>query len=190
MGKNVAMLVMFDPYTMAEKEIIHPSFNGVIKQSISKISLKIEFEMFLLLKHPKQDWQYRIEKVKSIIGVNNETKPGDMELESFNKVSKVFETAIQGYKMKHYDGDVLVFYAKEHYYFTDRNKGILYKRMHISNDTKNSWKKHARYVEIYEIEGEHSTMFELNHAAELAEILQSYLENINNIENENSQVLV
>lgn len=186
MGKDVAMLIMFDPYAIEEKEIIHPSFNSIIKKTISKISLKLEFEMFLLLKHPKQDLQYKIEKVKSIIGVNNETKPGDMELESFNKVSKVFETAIQGYKMKPYNGDVLIFYAKEHYYFTDRNKGILYKRMYISNDTKNSWKKHARSVEIYEIEGEHSTMFELNHAAELSEILQSYLENINNISTKNN----
>ncbi|MDB4901294.1 MAG: amino acid adenylation enzyme/thioester reductase family protein [Mucilaginibacter sp.] len=193
MGKEVAMLSLFDSYTIKKEEILTASFNyifpmpGLIKKRISKISLKMDLEMFLLLKYPKQYFQYKFEKVKSIIGVNK-TKLGDAELKSFNKVSKVFETAKCNYKMKHYEGDILVFYAKEHYYFTDRNKGIYYKRISISNETKNSWKKHARSVEIYEIEGEHSTMFDLKHAAELAEIVQSSLKSINIIENENSQV--
>jgi thioesterase domain-containing protein/acyl carrier protein len=193
MGKEVAMLSLFDSYTIKKEEILAASFNynfpmpGLIKKPLSKISLKIKFEMFLLLKYPKQYLQYKIEKVKSIIGVND-AKPGNIELKSFNKVSKIFETAKCNYKMKHYEGDILVFYAKEHYYFTDKNNGIYYKSISISNETKNSWKKHARSVEIYEIEGEHSTMFDLKHATELAEIVQSSLESINIIENENSQV--
>jgi amino acid adenylation domain-containing protein len=175
--KEVSMLIMFDPYATDEKQMVHATFNnhyGIIEKFFKKISLKMGFEMFLLLKHPKQDLQYRIKKVKALMGINK-TKAGDIELESFNKVSKVFQTATANYKMKHYDGELILFYAKDHYYFVDRNKGILYKRFDTSSDTKNSWKKHAKSVVIHEIEGEHSTMFDLKYAPALVEILQNYL---------------
>jgi amino acid adenylation domain-containing protein len=192
MGEEVAMLSMFDPYA-TEEEIIPVSFNkyyrlsGIIKNSLSKIILKIKFETFLLLRHPKYNFQYKIEKVKSITGISK-IKPGDIEMASFNEVSKVFEKAVQSYKMKHYEGDVLVFYAKEHYYFGDWNRRIFYKSISISNDTKNSWKRHAKSVSIYEIDGEHSTIFDPEHAAGLAEIVQNCLDRINIASNENPQV--
>jgi amino acid adenylation domain-containing protein len=182
MGKKVAMLGMFDASTIEEEEIVPGSLNNyyhipsIIKNSLSTVSLKIKFETYLLLKHPKQALLYKIEKVKSIMGVTEST-PEDIELESFNKASGVFETAIRNYKMKHYGDEILVFYAKEHYYFIDRDKRILYKRISISNDIKNSWRRYAKSVKIYEIDGEHSTIFDPRYALGLAKILQKHLDN-------------
>jgi len=112
----------------------------------------------------------------------SEPTPEDIEMESFRKVSKVFETAIRNYKMKHYEGEVLVFYAKEHFYFVDRNKRIIYKRMFINNDTKNAWKKYAKSVKIYEIDGEHSTIFNPKYASGLAKRIQTHLDTNDNQE--------
>jgi len=187
MGKQVAMLGMLDASAMEEEEVIPATFNnyyhipGFIKNFFSAVLLKIKFEIFLLLKHPKQALLYKIEKVKSIMGISEPT-PEDIEMESFRKVSKVFETAIRNYKMKHYEGEVLVFYAKEHFYFVDRNKRIIYKRMFINNDTKNAWKKYAKSVKIYEIDGEHSTIFNPKYASGLAKIIQTHLDTNDNQE--------
>ncbi|MDB4904330.1 MAG: Amino acid adenylation domain protein, partial [Mucilaginibacter sp.] len=181
-GKKIAMLGMFDASTIEEEEIIPATFNNyyhipsIIKNSVSAVSLKMKFETYLLRKHPKQALLYKVEKVKSIIGVTEST-PEDIELESFNKASEVFETAIRSYKMKYYEDEILVFYAKEHYYFIDRDKRILYKRISISDDTKNSWKRYAKSVKIYEIDGEHSTIFDPRYALGLAKILQKQLDN-------------
>jgi amino acid adenylation domain-containing protein len=182
MDKKVAMLGMFDASIIEEEEIIPATLNNyyhipnIITNSFSTVSLKIRFEMYLLLKHPKQALLYKIEKVKSIIGVTEST-PEEIELESFNKASGVFETAIRSYKMRYYEDEILVFYAKEHYYFIDRDKRILYKKINISNDTKNSWKRYAKSVKIYEIDGEHSTIFDPRYALGLAKILQKHLDN-------------
>ncbi|HEY4326480.1 MAG TPA: amino acid adenylation domain-containing protein [Mucilaginibacter sp.] len=184
MGKEVVMLSMFDAYATEEEEIAPASFRNyflipkIIKNSLSIISLKVGFELFLLLKHPKQALLYKIEKVQSRIGIFEPT-PENLEMESFNKTSKIFETAIDEYNMGYYDGEVLTFYAKEHYYFIDRNKQIIYKRINISSSTKNSWNQHAKYVKTYEIEGEHSTIFSLEYATGLAKILQQHLDNAN-----------
>jgi amino acid adenylation domain-containing protein len=185
MGKEVALLAMFDAFTIEEEKIVPPSFNNyyripqILKNSFSQISLKIDFEMYLLFKHTRQALLYKIDKMQSRIRVNK-AKPGDIELKSFNKVAKVFQTAATSYKMKHYEGEVLIFYAKEHYYFTDSDKGIIYKRIDISDDVKNAWKKHAKSVKIYEIDGEHSSIFSFKHATGLVEILRNQLDNINN----------
>jgi len=195
LGKEVAMLSLFDPYTKEEEKIVSPALSnyyglgGAIKNFFSRILLKIDFEMFLLLKHPKQAFIYKIEKLISFLGINK-TNPQVMELASFNKVAKVFQTAISSYKTQYFEGEILLFYAKDHHYFTDRNKGIFYKRIDISDDMKNSWKQHAKFVKLYEIDGDHSTMFNLQYATRLVEILQSYLGNADSIADENSRMLV
>jgi amino acid adenylation domain-containing protein len=179
MGKKVSMLAMFDVYVKDVEEIPVAKPNNyyhipdIIKKSFFKILLKTEFEFFLLSKHPKQALQYKIEKLKSIMGVNR-TKPGEIEIE-FNKVTRVFKIASRNYQMRYYEGEVLVFHAEDHHYFTDWNKGILFKKIGINNDNKYAWKKYARSVKNYEVKGEHSTMFVPENAKEFSRILQQHL---------------
>jgi len=191
MGKEISMLGMFDAYPREEEEIVPATINNyyhipdIIKKSFSKISLKIKFEMFLLLRHPKQSFIYKIEKVKSLLGLNK-PKPGAIKMDSFNNVSKIFKTASRSYLTKYYDGEIFVFYAKEKYYFMDRNKRILYKRrVDVSSEKKNAWQKYAKSIKIYEIEGDHSTIFVPKYAGHFAGILQNHLNNINIGRNEN-----
>jgi amino acid adenylation domain-containing protein len=189
MGKKVTLLAMFDAYTRDEQKIIPPTFDnyyhipGIIKKTFSKISQKIEFETFLLLNHPKEDFQYRIGKLKSKLGIAG-NKPEDIQMESFNKVSDLLRIASHRYEVKYYDGEVLVFYAKEHYYFGDQESGIFYKKIKISERTKNAWKKYAKAVKVYEIEGEHSTIFDSKSEEGLARILQAHLDNVHIAGNE------
>jgi thioesterase domain-containing protein/acyl carrier protein len=185
MGKDVVMLSMFDAYVAEAEEVTKASFKNyflipkIISNTVSAVLLKVRFELFLLLKHPKQALLYKIEKVQLRMGIY-ETAPEDLEIESFNKVSKIYEAAINDYNMGYYEGEILAFYAKEHYYFIDRNTHIIYKRIDISSNTKDSWKRYAKSVKIYEIEGEHSTIFNPKYATGLAKILQQHLDNANN----------
>jgi len=180
LGKKVSLLALFDVYTQDVDDITPAAPNnyrdipGVIQKAFSKILLKTHFEMFLLLKHPKQAFQYKIEKLKSKFKVQ-QTEPGEIEVE-FTKVTRQFKIASRNYKMKYYEGDVLVFYAKDKHYFTDWNKGIMFKKIKISNEKKYSWKKYTKSVQIYEVEGEHSTIFYKENAAEFSRILQEHLD--------------
>jgi thioesterase domain-containing protein len=78
--------------------------------------------------------------------------------------------------MRHYDDDILVFYAKEKHYFTDWNKGVIFKKMVVSEEKKYAWTKYVRSAKVYEVKGEHSTIFDANNAEEFARIMQQHLD--------------
>ena len=52
--------------------------------------------------------------------------------------------------------------------------------MYLNDNTKNAWKQYANSVSIYDVEGEHSTIFDLAHANELAQLLQKHLNDSSN----------
>jgi amino acid adenylation domain-containing protein len=178
-GKKVSLVALFDVYTQDVDDIVVAKINNyynigvIIRKGFSKILLKAKFETFLLLKHPKQSLQYKIRKLKSLLRME-ETDIGELEVE-FNKVTDIFKMASVKYQMNPYDGEILVFYAKERHYFSDWNRGILYKKMSVSDDRKYSWKKYVKSVKVYEIDGEHSTIFDPKNAAEFSRILQQHL---------------
>ena len=101
-------------------------------------------------------------------------------LDIFNESSKVYQTAMKNYELSPYDGDILLFYAKEHFTFLDRANNIEYGKMYLNDNTKNAWKQYANSVSIYDVEGEHSTIFDLAHANELAQLLQKHLNDSSN----------
>jgi hypothetical protein len=87
--------------------------------------------------------------------------------------------ALSNYQIKPYDGDLLVFYAKEHYYFMDRVNKVVFKELAYDLETWNGWKKYAQSVEFHEVEGEHSGMFYREYVSGLAKTLQGYLDRDN-----------
>ena len=72
----------------------------------------------------------------------------------------------------------MAFYAKDHYYFLDREKNIGYRKYYLSERDKNFWRNYADKTTVYEIEGEHSMIFEPRNGKRLAFILQQHLNEI------------
>jgi amino acid adenylation domain-containing protein len=180
LDKKVALVALFDVYAKYVDDVASARIDNyynipnVTKKSFAKILQKARFEMYLLLKHPQQSLQYKLKKLQSLLG-RGETNLGEIEVE-FNKVTDIFQMAFSNYQMKRYYGDLVVFYAKENYYFSDWNRGIFYKKISVSDENKYAWKKYVRSVKTYEIDGEHSTIFDPKNAVEFSRILQQHLE--------------
>lgn len=188
LGKNVVLLSVFDSYVSAEDALITPATTGFfripasVKTIWQKFLLKVEFETFLVLNHPRQAFLYKFSGVKLRMGMN-EIIWEDKVLKRFNETSRVYEAAFYRYIMKDYDGDMQVFYAKENYAFYDKEKDIAYKNIKRSDFSKNQWARFTRSVNIYNVDGEHSTMFDSRNAGEFATILNSYLDHAESMKN-------
>ena len=181
MGKKVLLLAMFDTNLRQEKEKIKSSlysFNhiaSIIKKGISIISVKIKFELFLLTKHPKQALLYKITKVSPWLGIYD-AKPENIEQDVFDKLTLKLEKALNSYKVKYYDGGILLFSAMKNYFFVDVEKKIIYKEIPVNYKAKYAWKEYVKSFEVHEIEGEHSTIFNKENAQEFSRILQRHLD--------------
>lgn len=189
MGKTVALLAMFD--TIAKKiEMAMPEKNddfyakaGAIRSIFSNLYSKIRFEAFLLKNHTKYAVDYKIITLKSLLDkvfpdVNQERS--DNELKIYVELGNSLGSAYRNYRMTPTDRPVIVFYAKDHYHFLDKNRNISYKKFELSDHVKNRWTNYVESVVFYEIEGEHSTMFDPKYGGkELASTLQGHLDKYN-----------
>jgi thioesterase domain-containing protein len=176
LGKKVVILALFDTQAVEKKKQGTASIKhlpAVLKRYSSKALLKVNFELFLLRKHTRQAIIYKLKKIKTLLGSRQLVE--DKAFDVFEKMSQAFQRASLNYHMKPYDGDLLVFYAKRHYYFMDRANKVIYKEINYNPNIKNAWRRYAREVKIYEIDGEHSTIFHPLHAKEFARILQKHL---------------
>ncbi len=188
MGKKVHLLAMFDTIIrkMAKRE--QASFKNLyhlplkVQRLFSQLLLKLNFESFLLRKHTKQAINYKLNALKKFINSKQAKKnkyPDELQfagLEIFNESLDLYVNACRKYSLKPYDREIVIFYAKEHYYFTDAEKKVAFKKLSLNNDTKNMWNQFAKTVKIHEIEGEHSNMFETVHGSGFAQLLQRYLD--------------
>ena len=179
LGKKVSLLALFDTQARAKKikDIAQISnlyhIPELLKFYTSRLVIKLNFEFFLLRNHTRQAILYKVEKIQSLLG--KAKKPEQEDLDVFDKMIDSFKAASTQYTMQPYDGDLIVFFAKKHYYFMDRVNKVVYKEISYSPRVKNEWNRYAKSVTIYEIEGEHSTIFEPAHASEFAKILQDHL---------------
>ncbi|WP_018612579.1 non-ribosomal peptide synthetase [Segetibacter koreensis] len=185
MGKKVALLAMFDTI-IEESEKREPAtfrnfFYGpdLIKDFLLKVHSKVHFETFLFTKHTKYAIQYKINSIKNLItkifGYKTNKKENS-EFEIFARLEDMFESAYLNYEMTAYNGEVVIFYAKDHYYFIDSDNNINYKKLDLSDSIKSGWKRYATSPIFHEIAGEHSTIFEPDIGGkELAQKLQEVL---------------
>jgi thioesterase domain-containing protein len=179
LGKKVSLLALFDTQAR-DKKIKDVAQIGnlyhvpeLLKFYTSRFVIKLNFELFLLRNHTQQAILYKIKKIQSLLG--KAKKPEQEDLDVFDRMIDSFKAASTQYTMQPYDGDIIVFYAKKHYYFMDRVNKVVYKEISYSPRVKNAWNRYAKSVTIYEIEGEHSTIFDPAHATEFAKILQNHL---------------
>jgi thioesterase domain-containing protein len=186
MGKTVTLVAMFDTI-VRETEMPEQSAFGHLyyktnrmKVLFSKVYKKIQFETYLLRNHSKHAIRYKVNAIKSLLNrivPNKIYKEQNVEFEGFTRLKYALGTAYGTYQMTPSELDIVVFYAKDRYHFVDKDNNIRYKRFGLSDSVKNRWKEYVRSATFYEIEGEHSTMFDPNHGGEqLARNLQQYLD--------------
>ncbi|MBC7886384.1 MAG: hypothetical protein H7Z13_00740 [Ferruginibacter sp.] len=181
MGKQVKLLAMFDvilpnnedPEPATFKNFYH--IPGKIKKLASKAFLKLHFETFLLTRYPKDALGYKISSLKSLVNKVYRLEVEDIGTAVFRQFEQKFENAFERYQLKKFDGDILVFYAKDRYRFLDKTRNIRFSKMPLEEETKNKWKSCAKTVTLYQIEGEHSTMFEPLYSKDFAKLLQHHL---------------
>lgn len=184
-GKKVHMLAMFDTFIRIIKKDPPATLKNLYniplntKRLFSKALLKLDFEMFLLRKHTRKAIRYKTRSFKTILrNLRSKPEKGNLEfvgLEIFNESSEVYRAASRNYKLEHYDGEICMFYAKERYYFTDVNNGIRYKKIFINEYAKKVWQQYATSITIFEVEGDHSDIFESTHGNQFAHLLQDQL---------------
>ncbi len=182
LGKKIHLLAMFDVILTKDQESQKPSINNVfnfkaiIKKAGKKIWNKLEFETFLLTRYPLRMLNYRQRKLAEVLNKVVPYKKEDADIKVFKKFEKKFLDAYAKYKVKPFSGEMIVFYAKDRYGFFDKEKSIIYKKHELPEEVKNLWKEHVNYVQIFEVDGEHNTMFEPGNSKNFAGILQQHLQ--------------
>jgi len=183
-GKEVKLLALFDSIVPKKEEVRTVAKTGlvnlpvIIDQLAHKLFSKLDFELFLLSNHTEHAIAYKINSLKSLLRRIAGLKKEENELHFFKKSEQEFQTAIANYNLSNYEGNLLAFYAKERYLFVDKNRNINYKKIALDITTKNGWKAYASSVITYEIEGEHSTIFDPIHGSGFANLLQEHLNKV------------
>ncbi|MEO6638420.1 MAG: amino acid adenylation domain-containing protein, partial [Ginsengibacter sp.] len=186
-GRKVHLLTLFDT-VLRKAEKNEPQnlkkrnhARLFIKRFFYKLILKLNFEFFLFRKHTKHAIHYKMNSLKLLIykiKYRKELKSGDLDyvgLDIFKKPT-IYSEASKKYKLTSLDHELVLFYAKERYYFTDSEKQVVFKKLYLNDRTKNLWSQYATSIKIHETQGDHSSMFETIHAKEFAETLQKYLD--------------
>lgn len=187
MNKKVSLVALFDSLAEAPSIKLQPkppvvySHLGFLKTITFKIALKFNFEYFLFKNHTLHNLEYKLNSIQCWLVKKGWIKPGAKEIEAagmriLNHTVDTYLEASKDYTLKKYDGEMIVFYAKERYYFTDANRNIRFKKIRLDDNIKNAWKKYASGISIYDIEGDHSTIFDKANGSRFAEILQQHLD--------------
>ena len=179
-GKEVKLLAMFDTILGERENFGTNSLKNLynipakMKKYLSEIYLKFNFETYLLRKYTKFAIGYKLHKLK-LFANKIEAVPQNTELELFKKLERNYLKAYNNYDVTYYNKEIIVFYAKEHYYFWDKDNNVKFKRLALNDDTKNLWNQFAKAITMYEVDGEHSTIFYANNAKKFAHLLQQHI---------------
>ncbi len=180
-GKEVKMLALFDTVIIEKKkgELSFTNFDTIqntIKNYLDKVYSKIDFEAYLLRKHTKHAIQYKVKSFKNFIQKLYNHRLNKTDLDDFKSIAQKYQTACSNYRIIKYEGEILVFFAKDRYTFVDKSNNILYNKLLLDDTTKQFWERYASNVKVYEIEGEHSTIFDPAYAKDLVKVLQQNLD--------------
>jgi thioesterase domain-containing protein len=185
-GKKVNLLAMFD--TVLQKKVAHQpaSFQnlyfipGKISSTTKSVLFKIYFESFLLRKHTRQAFSYKWNSLKKLLKRINGDKlkeqvADEIGTQLFDEASKLYAKAAGKYTLTKYNGHIELFYAKEHFYFSDHTNKIAFHKITFDEKTKNAWEEYAESVNVHDVDGEHSSIFDPAFGREFARILQQKL---------------
>ena len=189
-GKKVHLLAMLDTIIRRKvKEKPVATFKNLfllpttINRIFERLMLKVSFQTFLLRNHTRESINYKVNNVKRILKrmKRNKRAAGDLQdvgLELFNESSEIYVNACKKYNLTPYQGDIVLFYAAEHYFFRDKLKNISFHQVPLDESTKNLWKEYAENTTIHEIKGDHSEIFSPDQGKDFAQLLQKHLDNM------------
>ncbi|MES2894129.1 MAG: amino acid adenylation domain-containing protein, partial [Bacteroidota bacterium] len=151
MGKKVVLVALFDTVIRERKRPQRASIKNLYnipaktKEAMSKTILKFDFETFLLRKHTAKAIGYKMKYLYYLMN-NFRSKKAQEQLkqvsfEIFNESADMYVAATRKYRMSPYERELIVFYAKERYYFTDVNKNIRFKKVKLNEVERNMWKR-------------------------------------------------
>ncbi|MGI4022615.1 MAG: non-ribosomal peptide synthetase [Janthinobacterium lividum] len=169
MGKEVKMLGMIDTNAedhLSDKSIFYKVFIKIFRQF-----KKLVWIILSLFTQPKTTITYQfnfvLKKIKAIavyLGIlKEETVTTDKYMLEVKQISEQHDIAYYNYKVEPFDGTIDLFRAKERIYYIDDFKFL-------------GWKKYAsKGVKIYEVPGDHKTLFDSPNDKEFATALQDCL---------------
>jgi amino acid adenylation domain-containing protein len=185
MGKKVQMLAMFDTIIKKRPKKTRRTFKNLynipslVKLIIVKILLKFNFEAFLFRKYTRTAIGYKMNTLRSVIRkIRREPPLQEVALAGqnmFDGSSEAYRSAAKKYKMSAYAGEIILFYAKERYYFTDANNNIRFKKVILDDNVRNTWSEYCTAHTIFDVEGDHSDMFEVSHGDRFARLVQEQM---------------
>ncbi|HLK29657.1 MAG TPA: thioesterase domain-containing protein, partial [Puia sp.] len=169
MGRQVKMLAIFD--TNADNLEYCKDLHEILPQKMKRQVPKFLFITKSMIKDPKKTAAYQLSvvsrKVNKIIHPHQShvLKQSANFQPHWEKINEKHALAFRNYKMEAFDGQVVLFKAKDRMYFVDDEKHF-------------GWNKYAKKgVVVYEVPGDHKTMLEMPNAVEFAKCLQQALDN-------------
>ncbi|MCY7420442.1 MAG: amino acid adenylation domain-containing protein [Chitinophagaceae bacterium] len=186
LGMKVHTLILFDT-VLQDGQKLSSSAKGVGKRKwtidklISTIALKVQFEYFLLTKHPHSFFKYRLQAIQKLLKSRKPLQAFDQHqeesgLDIFEKSETIYAEARAQYMLIHYNGPIFLFLAKERYYFIDVVEKIKFKKLSSADQGNTLWKAYCTKLFIIETEGNHSDMFNKVHGTEFSRRLQETLD--------------
>jgi len=168
MGKEIKMLAIFDTNTL--NAISNDKFLKRVSGKVKKQVPKFRWFAKLFLKDPKTTVIYQFNYFKKQYkkqlyktGLLKQPEVTGIYV-LFNKINAQHMTALWRYDLLPFNDKLFLFKCKERIYFIDDPKYM-------------GWSKYAlKGVRVYDVPGDHKTMFEQPHVKEVARIVQDALD--------------
>jgi amino acid adenylation domain-containing protein len=166
MGKEVKLLAIFD--TNAEASILYAADWSIkLPMKLKRQFPKLIFFTKCFFKRPITTIKYQWEYVKNLgkkIGLIKTPQATGIYI-NLNRIQEKHLAAFKKYNLEPFDGKIHLFRAIHRLYFVGDSEYL-------------GWKDYAKQgVIIYEVPGDHKTMFQEPHAKKLAASLQHALDN-------------
>jgi len=162
-NKKVCLLGIFD--TNAENTEYNKPFLQRLPKKIKRQLPKLLFFMKQFARNPKEVIDYQALLIKKKIHRQDEAPAPMNDLEKrMHRIDEKHRIAFHHYLLTPFDGAVVLFRAAKRIYFVDDLKYL-------------GWKKYAqRGVKVYDVPGDHKTMFLEPNVKTLAKALQDALD--------------
>lgn len=164
MGKEIAMLGMFDTYADNYSDYFDPRVRRMTKK-VRRQFPKMMFILKSLLKHPFGTIAYQADFIKGKLSkLLGNDQPAEMLTENDIKIGEIYDYAYRNYKMTPYDGVIDLFKVKKRLYFLDDLEFL-------------GWKPYARHgVVVHDIAGDHKTFLFSPFDKEFGKVLQGVMD--------------
>jgi thioesterase domain-containing protein len=164
LGRQVKMLAIFD--TNAFNAVYNKNFSEKIFKKIKRHAPKFIWFTKLFIRHPKTIAKYQIAYLQRQFYKTGILKRPEATgvYAQFKKINVNHQIAFKKYRLVPFDDRLYLFKSRTHIYFIDDHEYL-------------GWAKYAlKGVHVFDVPGDHKTMFRPPHVNEFAGILQDALD--------------